>query len=507
MKLLAHNQTIASQEYQTVTHQGRSHWILPVVMMVEGVHAGSGGPLLYTAEELGKFANAWDGTPVVVHHPADAAGDPISANSPAGIGQVIGRLFNTHMDGLKLKSEAWVDIERTQQLSPETYAYISEQKALDVSVGVYSEEINTQGEFNNEEYRAVARNLRPDHLALLPGATGACSWDDGCGIRNNEKQKGNEVKNLKTLSSKELLEEGVSIHLISNEAGFREIIRTIQRKLDQLDGNGRYYYLDEIFDTYIVYRVENSETQDSSYYRRSYTVQQDGTVEFTSDPVQVRKDVTFVVMESGKMKRNKFSNNNKSEEMEKSKCCPEKVAALIANKQSRFTDTDKEWLSALGESQLESMFPVEAKKTEVNANKGAKEEVVENAKTTKEDGPVKINREELAKTVKAILNESKDPEEFINNFMPEGLKGQMTSGLKMYNDNRSKLIEGIVSNSSFEAAQLQAWNDNDLQKLHETVGTVADYSVNGESAFSINAASDSDTGMEEMLNLAPAAKK
>ncbi|MCK4819949.1 hypothetical protein KA005_29555, partial [bacterium] len=418
-----------------------------------------------------------------------------------GVGQVIGRLFNTHMDGLKLKSEAWVDIERTQELSPETYAYISDQKALDVGVGVYSEEINTQGEFNNEEYRAVAQNLRPDHLALLPGATGACSWDDGCGVRTNTKQKENEVKNLKTLSSKELLEEGIGIHLISNEAGFREIIRTIQRKLDQLDGNGRFYYLDEIFDTYIVYRVENTETQDSSYYRRSYAVQQDGTVEFTSDPVQVRKDVTFVVMESGKMKRNKFnSNNNPETNMERTKGCPTKVDALIANEATQFTAADKEWLSAMDDSQLDKLSPTETAPN-VNAKKDAKETEAPKANASKESGPVELDSAKLKETVKAIFNESKDPEEFINTFMPEGIRGQMTSGLKMYNDNRSKLIEGIVANSSFEATQLQSWNDNDLQKLHESVATGGNYIANGESNVSTNAAPAEGNGMEEMMNI------
>lgn len=499
MKLTAYNQTIPGQDLQMVSHQGKDHWILPVIMMVEGVHSGSGGPLLYTAEELGKFASAWDGTAVVINHPSSEDGTPISANNPDGVGQVVGRLFNTRMEGVKLKSEAWVDIDTLEQVSPEAYTYIKDEKALEVSIGVYSEEVNKQGVFNNEEYRAVAQNLRPDHLALLPGAVGACSWDDGCGVRTN-KQKDNEVKNLKTLSSKELLEEGVSIHLISNEAGYREVIRTIQRMLDLLDSNGRYYYLDEIYETYIVYRVETSETQDTSYYRRDYAAQEDGTIEFTTAPVQVRKEVTFVVMESGKLKRTNFNNNHKSEKnMKNSKCCPEKVAALIANTASRFTDEDKEWLSTFDEKQLESMFPVEAKKPEVNANEETKKEDAKKSSASDEAGPV-INRAELEKTVKSIFNEAKDPNEFIDSFMPEGMKGQMKSGLKMYHEKRSQLIAGIVSNSSFEAEALKAWEDNDLQKLHDSVAPGTDFSVNGESNFSANASQGAENGMESMLN-------
>jgi len=46
-----------------------------------------------------------------------------------------------------------------------------------------------EGVWNEEEYHSIVRNYRPDHLALLPGAIGACSWEDGCGIRANKDIK------------------------------------------------------------------------------------------------------------------------------------------------------------------------------------------------------------------------------------------------------------------------------------------------------------------------------
>ena len=501
MKLSTHKYVISQEELETVVHQGQDHWVVPVIMMIEGVHSGSAGPLLYTAEELGNYAMAWDGTAVVVGHPSNKDGDPVSANSPELTSEVVGRLFNTHMEGDKLKAEAWINISQLENISPEAYEDIKENKALDVSIGVYSDEVDIQGEFNNEEYRAVARNLRPDHLALLPGATGACSWDAGCGVRTNSKLKTNEVKNLKTLSSKELLEEGIGIHLISNVAGFREIIRTIQRKLDQLDGNGKFYYLDEIFDTYIVYRVENTETQNSSYYRRDYTVQQDGSVEFTTDPVQVRKEVSFVVMESGKLKRTNFSNNNKlNNSMEGKIGCPNKVGALIAHSLTQFTDTDKEWLSTLENSQLDMMLPKEVKAPVANAKKDTKEDAAKSEAST-EGGPVKINSAELKKAVKAIFNESDDPSVFINEFMPEGLKGQMNSGLKMYHAKRKELIANIVANSKFEEAQLVKWEDADLQSLSDSVVPGADFSAAGENGLQIHGAEEVGEEGKSMLNI------
>jgi hypothetical protein len=34
-------------------------------------------------------------------------------------------------------------------------------------------------------YNFVARNYRPDHLAILPDQRGACSIEDGCGLNTN----------------------------------------------------------------------------------------------------------------------------------------------------------------------------------------------------------------------------------------------------------------------------------------------------------------------------------
>ena len=87
------------------TLDGKRHIVVPVVMMVEGVHNGSQGPLLHLAEELGRFPGAWNGIPVTIQHPQD--GDMfVSANSPNIINsQVVGRVFNTRFEDGKLKGE------------------------------------------------------------------------------------------------------------------------------------------------------------------------------------------------------------------------------------------------------------------------------------------------------------------------------------------------------------------------------------------------------------------
>lgn len=175
------------------TFQGKPHLVVPAVMMVQGVHRGSHGPIYHGADQLGRFPEAWNNIPVVVNHP-EVDGTNVSAGSPRIMEEyAVGRVFNTQMDGQKLKSELWLDPEALARISPDALAYIKAGKAMDVSVGVFTDEDMVTGEWNGERYDAVASNHRPDHLALLPvnpdgtGGVGACSWADGCGLRTHGK--------------------------------------------------------------------------------------------------------------------------------------------------------------------------------------------------------------------------------------------------------------------------------------------------------------------------------
>jgi hypothetical protein len=188
----AYNQIRTETPY-TITvkkHQGEKHLVVPVVMMVEGVHAGSHGPLYHPAEELGKIPESWNGIPVVVYHPEDERGFYVSANSPELVDErVIGRVYNTRFEDGKLKAEAWINENRAAQVAPEILKLLREGKAVDVSVGVFTDDDMIPGEWKNEKYIGVARNHRPDHLAILPNERGACSLEDGCGLGVNENEK------------------------------------------------------------------------------------------------------------------------------------------------------------------------------------------------------------------------------------------------------------------------------------------------------------------------------
>lgn len=191
------NAQAAGYNIDVKMHMGRKHIVVPVVMMVEGVHSGSAGAILHEAGELAKYPAAWNGIPVVVGHPEDN-GTPISANIPDVLEQkIVGRVYNTRFEGNgknRLVAEAWLDEERLAEISPAALQYIRQKKPIDVSVGVFSDDEPIQGRWKNEEFIGIARNYRPDHLALLPNGRGACGWEDGCGVRINEEGGKMDVK-------------------------------------------------------------------------------------------------------------------------------------------------------------------------------------------------------------------------------------------------------------------------------------------------------------------------
>jgi hypothetical protein len=178
---------------RTEMFDGKKHLIVPVVLMVSGVHNGSHGPVLHTEDDLAKYPASWNGIPVVVQHPEEN-GVNVSANSPEILDQaIVGRVFGTRFDEGKLRAEVWLDEKRLSRISPESLECIRNQAPLEVSVGVFTDDEEVEGQWGDETYTAVSHNHRPDHLALLPGSKGACSWDDGCGIRANEENGNDET--------------------------------------------------------------------------------------------------------------------------------------------------------------------------------------------------------------------------------------------------------------------------------------------------------------------------
>jgi len=222
------NYSINNNNYTTreEMHQGKKHLVIPVVMMTEGVHNGSHGAMYHSIDELGKFPGAWNGIPVSIQHPTTEYGAAVSANSPDIIdGAVVGRVYNTRVEKNKLKAEAWLDIDRLKQISPLAAAYLDNKQPLEVSLGMFTQDIAQSGEWQGEFYSAVATNHRPDHLALLPGGSGACSWLDGCGVRTNAALIKNKEGENKMIDEKHCCPEKVEMLIQDENSLFAEADR------------------------------------------------------------------------------------------------------------------------------------------------------------------------------------------------------------------------------------------------------------------------------------------
>ncbi len=166
---------------------GKKHLVVPVVMIYEGVHAGSNGPLFYPRNEIEATYKQWENMPITLRHPSDASGDPVSASHPGILDKTgLGTVRNVRHDS-KLRAEAWFDDQRLERITPEVKKNLLANKHVEVSTGLYTDNTDEMGLWKGKAYKAVARNYKPDHLAVLPDTVGACSVADGCGcLQTNE---------------------------------------------------------------------------------------------------------------------------------------------------------------------------------------------------------------------------------------------------------------------------------------------------------------------------------
>jgi len=443
-------------------HEGKKHLVVPVVMMVEGVHNGSHGPLLHTIDELGKFPEAWNGIPVCIGHPQQN-GTSVSANSPDIVeSQTVGRVYNTRIEGKKLKAEAWLDEEKLKNLAPDAYEYIKQGRPIDVSVGVFTEDDFVEGTWGGEKYKGIARNHRPDHLALLPGGVGACSWSDGCGVRiNAEGGKSNVKKKLMTVN--DLAKEGYSV-LLANEFSHNDIAQAIQAKLDRMDDDVKSHYLHAVFDNYFVYEKVDRNSGQTELLKRTYEVnEEDGSIEFTGEAVPVMRKVEYVTFELKRTKSAKGGINSMANE--KKPACPKKIDLLIHSPHSPFEEKDKELLESLDAELIDKI----AAPVAILEGKDKMEKQEEKKEP-------QVNAEQAIQVLKETL---KTPEEFIK-ILPEEMQDQLRSGLKLHKEHRNKLIENIMTNSDvFSKEELEAKATEELEKLSKLVKVPADYSVLG----------------------------
>lgn len=170
---------------------GSEYLVAPVVMLVAGVVNGE----LVPPDELALSVASWNGRPVTLDHPM-LEGSYVSANLPEIFERdVVGSVFNAMFDGARLMGEVWVDVNKANRLGGDALTVV---ERLEHAVGTEVSTAYTRrpelraGVYNGKQYRSVAHDLQPDHLALLLHELGACSWEDGCGVPRVNKDTGQD---------------------------------------------------------------------------------------------------------------------------------------------------------------------------------------------------------------------------------------------------------------------------------------------------------------------------
>lgn len=198
---------------------GKTYIVLPVVMLVEGVHIGSDGiPTLYTKNSIAKNISFWNGKPATLNHPSNNNGEPtLIGESPEIFSKFkIGEIFHTKFEDKKLKSLLFLEKNILYNIIPN----FDSLKEINVSTGGVVYGNFKKGTFNSadgkkEEYEFEVDGMLPDHMAILPNTNGACSWDDGCGIRLNKDGKD---KKMETKEVKDCCPEKVKAIMETNKA-------------------------------------------------------------------------------------------------------------------------------------------------------------------------------------------------------------------------------------------------------------------------------------------------
>lgn len=396
-----------------------------MVILTEGVHNGSSGPVYYGPDEMSKTPAAWDHKPIVVYHP-ELNGEGISACNSVVINQrKVGIMMNTTFESKpnRIKSEAWIEQPRAEVVDPRIMAAITANEMMELSTGVFIDNEPTPGEWNGEKYTAIARNFRPDHLALLPDKLGACSIADGAGLmRNAERANKPGFDKLKAVMKE--------LGLATNEMSYSNISDTLRDSLRAKYGitqdNGPLVWVCDVYSNFVIYEYDNK------LFRLSYSSSDTGITLGSEKPVEVKRVTEYRTVEGafvGNQDQTKQSNMNAEEK---------KIAvdAIVANKESGWVEADRTALLAMNDKQLTTLA------------KAATPE-------SKEKPPVVINKEKTpvdppTVTTVTVTKEPTKPatlEEYVSSAPPE-IQEVLRNSTQLLNEEKTKLVATITANKN-----------------------------------------------------------
>jgi hypothetical protein len=378
---------------RNATYEHRDHLVVPIIALVEGVlHAvNAENPELVLASEFSVAPAGWGGRPVTWDHPSDTTGR-VTANTPKTLERYrVGQVFNPEVDGKKLKMEAWLDSGRDMlPESKDLHLRLSTGDPIEVSVGVFVVAEQKSGEYNGKPYKAIWREIVPDHLAMLPrGAIGACSIADGCGAPRNSRAF------FITAGGYEPVEENTTVTKCTKcqkeHDGECEVIAPVQprslreriaalltvgakKKSDDLTSEALHNSLElalrssepgflgidvvNLTSNEVIYAVA-PDPDVVQFYQRGYTIGEDNTPTLANKKTEVAPTMSYEPVAASQAEPKTAcgcgGNGASHSEGETMKIDQARVKALIAKSKGAFTEADITFLEARSEEQFKAL--------------------------------------------------------------------------------------------------------------------------------------------------------
>ena len=441
------------------TMAGKDYLVAPAVMIVEGVLNGSHGPLLYPADELKKSVPLWNNKPAVLYHP-QANGQGISACDPNIItNRGLGVLMHTRFEDSKLKTEVWLDMERVKAIDERVLSAVENEEIMELSTGLLTDDEDTEGEWDGEHYDAIARNYRPDHLAILPDQTGACSIEDGAGFLRLNKA-GDQLTfllNKSTLKERVWLKENKDLvfrivrnrmtELFGNEMSDGDRRQLLQSLLtDKFPDEDFGPWIDDIFsdDDFFIY--EN----DGKLFKQEFE-EEKGVLSLKGIPIAVKKIVDFQPIL-----------NRKDMDMKKKQI----IDGLISNEKTCWGEDNREWLLLQDKEILENMIPVPVENDDDDDDGVAEGAESPASESTAAEGKAGEGKASEGEASAAETTENMTVDEYIAK-APDAIQDMLRNGMASHKADKKRLINTITANdqNSYTDEQLEVKSLDELQKI------------------------------------------
>jgi hypothetical protein len=173
---------VNASKIRTEKRNGRDVIIVPSATLPDNiVMNGSGGPILYPADEIAKAFKGLERTPAPLGHPT-VNGKFVSARDPEGLtqGWIGAWNENVRQENGRVLLDKVIDVEVANQSvgGKSVLAAIDKQEPIHTSTGI----LMMLDVANAADHKFVARNMVFDHDAILLAGPGAATPEQGVGM-------------------------------------------------------------------------------------------------------------------------------------------------------------------------------------------------------------------------------------------------------------------------------------------------------------------------------------